>query len=221
VSVSIGYEQPLEFAFRATLSPVPLLARFRRDWAKIRVFERDYGAAKDEQLMAWVVEGDRRSFDALVDRHLQRALRTAARIVGNSADAEEIAQEAMLRVWTRSRSWRPNRAKFTTWFYQIVINLAFDHRRRPSSEPLDAAADPADPSPLGSAALEDLQRRRAVAEAIRQLPARQRAALTLCYYEGLSGEEAASALSTSLKAVEGLLLRARRFLKKRLESQDV
>jgi RNA polymerase sigma-70 factor (ECF subfamily) len=185
------------------------------------VFERDYGAANDEQLMAWVVEGDRRSFDVLVDRHLERALRTAGRIVGNHADAEEIAQEAMLRVWTRARSWQPRRAKFTTWLYQIVVNLAFDLRRRPSAEPLEVVGDPVDPSPLESAALEDLDRQRAVADAIRQLPARQRAALTLCYYEGLSGEEAASALSTSLKGVEGLLLRARRFLKKRLRSKDV
>src|SRR5258707_15541552 len=102
--------------------------------------------------MAWVVEGDRRSFDALADRHLERALRTAARIVGNSADAEAIAQEAMLRVWTRSRSWRPNPAKFTTWFYQIIASPAFDHRRRPYAEPLDAPSDPPDPPPLASAA---------------------------------------------------------------------
>jgi len=154
-------------------------------------------------------------------RHLERALRTAARILGNAADAEEIAQEAMLRVFTRAHSWRPGRAKFTTWLYQIVVNLAVDLRRRPSMERLDWIDAAVDPGPLAGTALEERQRQRAVREAIEQMPVRQRAALTLCYYEGLSGEEAARALSTSLKGVEGLLLRARRFLKQRLRSQGL
>jgi len=186
-----------------------------------RVLPRDYATASDEELMGWLAEGDRRSFEALANRHLERALRTAARILGNAADAEEIAQEAMLRVFTRAHSWRPGRAKFTTWLYQIVVNLAVDLRRRPSMERLDWIDAAVDPGPLAGTALEERQRQRAVREAIEQMPVRQRAALTLCYYEGLSGEEAARALSTSLKGVEGLLLRARRFLKQRLRSQGL
>jgi len=221
VYAPIAYEPTTQFELRATLSRSRLLASRRREPAETRVLTRDYATASDEELMGWLVEGDRRSFEALANRHLDRALRTAARVLGNAADAEEIAQEAMLRVWTRSQSWRPGRAKFTTWLYQIVVNLALDLRRRPSTEPLDRIEEAVDPSASAGAALEERQRQRAVREAIEQMPVRQRAALTLCYYEGLSGQEAAHVLSTSLKGVEGLLLRARRMLKRRLWSQGL
>ena len=88
-------------------------------------------------------------------------------------------------------------------------------------EPLERIEEAADPSALAGTALEERQRRKAVAQVIEQMPARQRAALTLCYYEGLSGQEAARVLGTSLKGVEGLLLRARRMLKERLGSQGL
>jgi RNA polymerase sigma-70 factor (ECF subfamily) len=185
------------------------------------MMDRNYESASDEQLMAWSAAGERRAFDVLVGRHLGRAVRTAMRIVGNASDAEEIAQEAMLRIWTNARKWKPSRSKLSTWLYQIVVNLSIDRQRQPIQQPLEEEDDRVDPSPAPLQLLEERQRQRALARAIREMPERQRIALTLCMYEGLSGQEAAEALSTSLKALESLLLRGRRFLRERLRSQDV
>ena len=175
-----------------------------------------YAGADDAQLMAWTVAGNRVAFDALAGRHLKRAYRTALRIVGNGSDAEDVAQEAMVRAWKNARSWDVNRSQFTTWLYRITVNLAIDRRRRPRPLPLDAAGDPADPAQGAAARLESQELGAALADALAAMPERQRAALTLTYYEGLSGKEAAEALSVSVRGLEGLLRRGRIFLKDRL-----
>jgi RNA polymerase sigma-70 factor (ECF subfamily) len=90
----------------------------------------------DEDLMARVGEGSEPAFRVLARRHLPRALGFARRVTGNSADAEEIAQEALLRVWTHAPRWRPV-AAFRTWFYRVVLNLCLNRKRRSPFLPLD------------------------------------------------------------------------------------
>jgi RNA polymerase sigma-70 factor, ECF subfamily len=169
----------------------------------------------DEALMLRIARGDERAFRALAPRYAARAAGLARRICGNSADAEEIVQEAFLRVWVNAPRWRPE-ALFRTWFYRIVFNLALNKKRRAPFDPLDAAGDPAD---LAARADQDMERReqdRIVATAIAELPARQRSAIALTYGDELSNAEAAAVLGTSVSAFETLLVRARRALRVKL-----
>lgn len=167
------------------------------------------GIDEDAELLARSARGDRRAFDAIVARHGPLALRVAARMAPDRHSAEDIAQEAMFRVWRRAAEFDPRRARFTTWLYRIVVNLCIDSRRRPRPVPLPEGHDPVDPSPGAPEAVALEERRAALARAIEALPSGQRAALTLVYDEGLSGAQTAQVLGVSIKAVERLLARAR------------
>jgi RNA polymerase sigma-70 factor, ECF subfamily len=169
----------------------------------------------DEALMARIARGDQIAFGILSQRHVPRAVALARRITGSNSDAEDIVQEAMLRVWTQAPRWQPL-AAFRTWFTRIVVNLCLDRKRRAVPLPLEAAGDPADPAPGAAAQLERSQTDRAVDAAIAELPERQRAAIVLSYREGMSNAQTAEALGTSVSAVETLLTRAKQTLRQRL-----
>jgi RNA polymerase sigma-70 factor (ECF subfamily) len=169
--------------------------------------------------MARVARGDEQAFRALVRRHAEGAHRVARRLLGNEARAEEIVQEAFLRVWTNAPRWRPQ-AAFRTWLYRVVVNLSLNAKRRPADLPLEAAGDPAGPDDA-SHALERRERDRALAAAVEALPARQRAAIVLTYQEGLGNAEAAAVLEVSVSGLEALLVRARRTLRAALGSDFV
>jgi RNA polymerase sigma-70 factor (ECF subfamily) len=176
---------------------------------------------RDEELLALVGSGDRQAYHVLVERHGRRVLAMARRMTGNPAEAEDVAQDAFLRVWQRAGDWRDQGAKFTTWLYRVVMNLCLDRRRRKPMAPLEAAGDPADERPDAETALAAGERSRHVEAALAMLPERQRAALVLSYYEGLNNAAAAAALDISVAALESLLVRARRGLRAELEKRGV
>lgn len=179
---------------------------------------RAYGEAQDAQLLAWSAAGNRRAFDEVVRRHGPFALRIAMRLVGDAMTAEDVVQEAFVRAWSEAAQFDPHRARFTTWLYRIVVNLCLDQRRRAKPDPVPENFDVADPALGAEATLEQRDRQTALAAALRDLPGRQRAAMTLVYDEGLSGAEAARVLGLSAKAVERLLARGRAFLRMRLRA---
>jgi RNA polymerase sigma-70 factor, ECF subfamily len=166
----------------------------------------------DHDLMAQAARGDERAFRILVARHTRGALSIARRILRNDARAEEIVQDAMLRVWINAPRWRPE-AAFRTWLYRVVVNLCLNDKRRPTTMPLEQAGDPADPAPDAGAMLEARQRDRELAAAIDALPARQRTAIVLTYQEGLANADAAAVLDISVSGLEALLVRAKRTLR--------
>ena len=169
----------------------------------------------DEDLMLKIAEGDESAFRRLVGRHAAKTFALTRRVLGNDADAEEIVQEAMLRVWVNAPRWRPD-AAFRTWLYRVAFNLCLNRRRQKTFAALDAAGDPPDPSPSAADELEKHEMDRFVAKAIGGLPDRQRAAIVLTYYEGLSNAEVASVLETTISSVEALLVRAKRTLRAEL-----
>lgn len=166
----------------------------------------------DEQLMARTAAGDRAAFDVLTTRHALRLRRAALRVVGEPGTAEDVAQDALLRAWSRAAQYEPARGSVSAWLHRIAVNLAIDRARaaRPHDELGDGAADA---TPGAEDALLAGQRRTLLAEAVATLPDRQRAALHLTYDRGWSGADAARALGTSTRALEGLLRRGRRVLR--------
>jgi len=169
----------------------------------------------DEALMARIARGDEPAFRVLSRRHLPSAIAIARRITGNAADAEDVAQEAMLRVWTNAPRWQPL-ASFRTWLTRVVVNLCLDRKRRAPWVALDAAGELADTTPNAGARMESAETDSRIASAIAALPDRQRAAIVLTYHEGLSNADAAAALDTSVSAIETLLVRAKQTLRREL-----
>jgi RNA polymerase sigma-70 factor (ECF subfamily) len=169
----------------------------------------------DEALMARVAHGDEPAFRALARRHLPVMVGVARRILGNAADAEDVAQEAMLRVWVHAPRWQPL-ALFRTWLTRVVVNLCLDRKRRAPWVDLEAAGDIVDPTPDASEQAESSERERQVAHAIAKLPDRQRIAIVLTYNEGMSNGQVAEALGTSVSAVETLLVRGKQNLRRAL-----
>jgi len=176
-------------------------------------------ALDDDALMGAVGQGARDAFAVLMERHLDRTLALATRITGNRSVAEDVAQDAFLRVWKTAANWQPGRARFTTWLYRVTVNLCLDLRRRPAFAPLELIGDPPDLSEDAVSALARRQRAALLGREIAGLGDRQRAALALCYAGGMSNAEAAEVLEISVGALEGLLVRARRKLRERLSGK--
>lgn len=171
----------------------------------------------DSRLMGLAGQGDQQAFAQLMNRHLLRTVRLAARLSGSETQADDIAQEAFMRVWRHAARWQDAEqrgARFTTWLYKIVLNLVIDEKRKRQTVGLDDIAEPVDDK--NADAETQLQRQQSaekVEAALRQLPDRQREAFVLCFYEEFSNREAADALEISVKALESLLVRARRTLR--------
>ena len=169
----------------------------------------------DEALMVRVARGDERAFQLLARRHTPVMLGLARRILGNAAEAEDVVQEALIRVWTNAPRWQPL-ALFRTWLTRVVVNLCLDRKRRVPWVDLEAAGEIVDPTPGASEKAEGDERERMVAAAIDKLPARQRSAVMLTYGEGMSNAQVAEILDTSVSAVETLLIRGKQKLRQAL-----
>lgn len=170
----------------------------------------------DPSLMAAVARGDWRAFEQLVERHQTTAWRTAWRLVSDRHAAEDLAQEAFLRVFKARDRYQPT-AEFRTYLTRIVVRLCLDYLRKGRPAPDSESIQSADPSASPASRAEEAERAAIVERAISELPPKQRAAVVLRYFEGLSGRETADAMETTVKAVERLLARARATLFARLD----
>jgi len=170
---------------------------------------------KDEQLMSRVAKGDLNAFGEIVRRHERTAWRIAHRFLDDPAEAEDVAQEAFLRILSAAPRYRPG-AAFSTYLYRVVTRLCIDHARRKRPVFTNTLPETVDPSPDPATALIQKDRDALVRKALDTLPARQRMVVILKYYEGLRYDEIARAMGTTIKAVERLLGRARCALKSSL-----
>lgn len=177
-------------------------------------------AESDDTLVLRLADGCGGAMAALSERHLQPVFACAWRILGDGAEAEDVAQETFVRLLRKAPGWQPDGPALRSWLLRVATNLCIDRRRARAR----LAPMPDDIEDLGerqgAAFDDDLAIRRAVRRAMAGLPDRQRAALALVHFHGLSGREAASALGTSEEALESLLARARRRLRQIL-SPDV
>jgi RNA polymerase sigma-70 factor (ECF subfamily) len=171
----------------------------------------------DDALMERVKTRDGAAFECLLARHVTPIHRYVMRLVQSPADADELAQETFLRVWSAAETYRPGAVRFTTWLHRIAHNLCVDRLRRSPPDQLDdpdaLLCESGDPE-RAVAARETAAR---LHRALGALPVAQRAALLLTEVQGLSSRQAAEVMDLGVRAVESLLARARRTLRERLE----
>ncbi|MFS4582529.1 RNA polymerase sigma factor [Phaeobacter sp. C3_T13_0] len=176
----------------------------------------DTGAVDDPDgaLLLCFAAGDPQAAAALTARLAPRTLGVAMRVLGNRAEAEDITQEAMVRLWRQAEHWEPGRARLSTWLYRVVMNLCIDHKRRlrGGHVDLDAIPDPPDPSKSVTDQMQDGARHDALQAALMQLPERQRQAVVLRHIEDLANPEIAGIMDISVEAVESLTARGKRAL---------
>jgi RNA polymerase sigma-70 factor (ECF subfamily) len=179
----------------------------------------------DARLMLRVREGDSASFGLLLERHRAPVIRFLYRMVQNQAVAEELAQEAFLRVYRARARYEPT-ARFTTWLFRIAMHLALnslrDQRSWKYQESLDEEAEDtasrqlADRRPTIEQKLLDRARLDEVRRAVAGLPDKQRAAVLMHKYEEMEYSQIAQVLECSESAVKSLLFRAYETLRARL-----
>jgi RNA polymerase sigma-70 factor (ECF subfamily) len=193
----------------------------RRGW--LAQWNKDDGlgamSMDDWMLMAEIGRRDAGAFRQLVARHAPWSLRFVERLVGNRATAEDLVQTAFLRIWEQADSWRPD-ARFSTWLYRVLHNLAIDELRAGQAKRHEALDDEwPDPREQQEAGLMRKQQDALLREALAGLPERQRTAIVLCHYEALSQQEAAQVLGISEGALESLLSRGRAALKEQVKQR--
>ena len=170
-------------------------------------------ADPDEDLVRRVGQGDPAAVQAMVARKLPRMLALAQRMLGDAVEAEDVAQETLLRAWRQAPRWVAGKAKFDTWLHRVALNLCYDRLRRRREIPTDALPDRRDEGPAPDQGLLAADVGAAVNGALVRLPDRQREAIVLCHYQELSNIEAAALMDVSVEALESLLSRGRRALR--------
>ncbi|MEL6210214.1 MAG: sigma-70 family RNA polymerase sigma factor [Pseudomonadota bacterium] len=153
---------------------------------------QDTDGRDEAALLARYARGDAAAARVLTLRLTPRAYAQAVRLLGDRAEAEDVAQEAMMRLWKIAPDWRTGEAKVTTWLYRVVANLCTDRLRRRPRGPvaLDEVTEPLDPAPGAEEHMLGRARRDALSAALASLPERQRLAVMLRHFEGASNPDA-------------------------------
>jgi RNA polymerase sigma factor (sigma-70 family) len=173
-------------------------------------------ADPDEDLVRRVGQGDPAAIQAMVSRKLPRMLALAQRMLGDPVEAEDVAQETMVRAWRQAPRWIPGKAKFDTWLHRVGLNLCYDRLRRRREVPTAILPDRPDESASPDRGLMAVDVGLRVDAALGRLPERQREAIVLCHYQELTNIEAAALMAVSVDALESLLARGRRALRQAL-----
>lgn len=166
----------------------------------------------DEALLVLYANGDPWAARALTLRLTPRVLGFAARMLSDRTEAEDVAQEAMLRLWRMAPDWQQGEARVATWLYRVASNLCLDRLRRSRPRGLEEVAEPEDATPGVVARLIEADRAMALDEALAALPDRQRQAVVLRHIEGLTNPEIAAVMDIGVEAVESLVARGKRGL---------
>ena len=188
----------------------------------------------DAELVARVGAEEPGAVREMVARKLPRLLALATRMLGDREEANDVAQEAFVRIWKEASRWQQGPARFDTWLHRVALNLCYDRLRsgsRSGSSSVSSAGsrrergmtddipEAVDPAPLPDERMSESERNERIKAALAALPARQREALVLQYYQELSNVEAAQLMDISVDALESLLSRARRNLRGHLAGE--
>ena len=171
-----------------------------------------FAGAPDEALLVAYANGDGQAARYLTARLLPRVLGQATRMLGNRTEAEDVAQDALMRLWKIAPDWRQGEAQVSTWLYRVVANLCTDRLRKRRAVSLDQIAEPLDETPSVVAQMQTLVRMTALSDALAQLPERQALAVSRRHLEGLANPEIAQIMDISVRSVESLTARGKRAL---------
>ena len=172
--------------------------------------------APDAALLVAFANGDAAAGRALVEKLGPRLFAYAARVLGDRTEAEDVVQEAMLKLWKVAPEWRQGEAQVSTWTYRVVANLCTDRLRRRKTRaqvPIDAVAEPEADMLSAVEQMTEAHRSEALQNALGTLPDRQRQAVVLRHLNGLSNPEIAHVMDIGIEAVESLTARGKRTLK--------
>lgn len=183
-----------------------------RDRSHLRLVAAGPDLETDADLLSRAVMKDQRAFAALAERHFSVVYRVVWRLMKGHADAEDVTQEAFLRLWNNSSQVREAHA-LRSWLIRVASNLAMDRFRRAGQDGHELPEDIADGRPAADDEIDRSRAASSVDEAVAGLPDRQRLALTLVHFEHLSNIAAAEVMEVTVEALESLLARARRALK--------
>lgn len=189
-------------------------------WVAPKTMTQADTTTDDADLLAAFAKGDRAAALALTQRLTPRVMGQAYRMLGNRNQAEDVAQEAMLRLWKIAPDWDRDRAQVTTWLYRVVANLCTDRLRKSGrSVDLDSIQEPGDGAASVASQMQDNARRAALHSAIAELPQRQAQAVSLRHLEELSNPQIATIMETNVRTVESLIARGKRALIARLKGR--
>ena len=168
---------------------------------------RQYPLLADEELISFVGRGDAEAFAMLYDRHSRPAYSLAYRMMGERQAAEDLVQDALLKVWRAATSYRAERASVRTWILSIVHNRGIDQLRSTASrrrmqEKVDVSAPTVQPSEAFAESWSNSQREQ-VRKALKTLPEEQLKTLELAYFSGYTHLEIAELLGLPLGTVKG------------------
>ena len=166
----------------------------------------------DDDLVARIAARDHAAMRLVADRHAQLVWRVAYRMLGDATEAEDVAQESLLKLWNNADRWQPGGAGIAPWLKKVTVNQCLDRLRRKRFASDEEVPEREDEAPLADRQIEAVETGKAVKDCIQALPDRQRAAVILTYYEEQPNNHAAESLEMQLKAFESLLFRARAFL---------
>ncbi len=166
----------------------------------------------DDVLLGQFARGDAAAARVLTDRLGPRSFSVALRMLGSRAEAEDITQEAMMRLWKVAPEWVSGQAKVSTWLYRVTMNLCVDHLRKQKPYRLAEIPEPEDGQASVAERMQDDARKDALQLALSQLPERQRQAVVLRHIEELPNPEIAGIMGISVEAVESLTARGKRAL---------
>ncbi|MEN8895137.1 MAG: RNA polymerase sigma factor [Yoonia sp.] len=176
-------------------------------------------ATSDADLLSAYAGGDMDAAAVLTGRLLPHVLGQATRMLNDQAEAEDVAQEALMRLWKVAPDWRLGEAKVSTWLYRVTANLCTDRLRKRRNVPLDQVAEPIDPTNSVVTQLQENARMTALSDALSELPERQAQAVSLRHLEGLSNPEIGQIMQISLRSVESLTARGKRALTQILQGR--
>lgn len=186
---------------------------FADSTSKRRAAEVVPAGPSDAALLAAFAGGHRPAALELTQRLTPRVLGQAYRMLGNQAEAEDVAQEAFLRLWKIAPEWEAERAQVSTWLYRVVANLCTDRlRKRGRGVALETVEEPSSDAPSVAQTLQEAARTEALRGALADLPERQAQAVTLRHLEELGNPQIAEIMDTNVRTVESLIARGKRAL---------
>lgn len=190
------------------------ISKITRLHFETQISSSDLAMITDAELLEFLKsEKNQKAFEILVRKYSKKLYSMAYRMLGNTNDAEDIVQEAFLKLWNKPQNWNPKyNAEFITWFYRVVINMCIDLSRKKKIFQFSENFDMPSTTDLDRETDIRLQQEK-IERLLLDLPLNQRIAINLCFYEGISNQAAADIMGLKLKALQSLLSRAKEKLK--------